>query len=65
MTNYQLRLNCERCGRFTEYASKTGDPDSVVRCDECGKKHSTDSVYMADLHRTYQRDESGALVEDI
>lgn len=62
---YDLRLNCHRCGEFQEYFRKDGDPDTVIRCDGCGKKHSDDSIFMVDLNREYERDESGVLLEDL
>jgi len=65
MTNLKLRVNCNDCARFTEYRRRDSDPQTVVRCDECGKKHSEASIYMVDLHQTYRRDETGALVEDL
>lgn len=59
----KLRLNCNDCGSFTEYHRNDDDPETVVRCDDCGKRHSTDSVWMVDTSKSYQRDESGALLE--
>lgn len=46
-------LHCTGCtedlgdGRpvFTEYETRTSDPDSVVRCGDCGKRHSKDSLH--------------------
>ena len=59
----RLRLNCNRCGAFEGYNRKDDDPDSVVRCDGCGKRHSTASVYMVDPDRRFERDEAGNLVD--
>jgi len=59
----ELRLNCNRCGSFTRYHRNDGDPNTVVRCDGCGKRHSTDSVFMVDPHRSFRRDEAGNLIE--
>jgi len=59
-----LRLNCNSCGGFNEYHQKSGDPKSVVRCDGCGKKHSTDSVHFVELGKSYERDERGVLLEE-
>jgi RNase P subunit RPR2 len=51
-----LKLRCSRChggtdeapgGALTQYIDKAGDPESVVRCAECGKKHSIDSLESA------------------
>lgn len=64
MSEYDFRLNCSNCGRWTIPNHKPGDPSHILRCDDCGKKHSEDSVFFIDLDRTWQRDESGALVED-
>lgn len=65
MTNQDLRVNCERCGQFQEYEveKERADGSLLVRCAECGKRHGDDSVMFVDLHRTYRRDESGALLE--
>ncbi|AGM11183.1 hypothetical protein M197_gp18 [Haloarcula hispanica tailed virus 2] len=67
MPNRDLRVNCERCGRFTEYEveKRRADGSALVRCAECGKRHGEDSIYHVDLERAYRRDESGALVEDL
>jgi uncharacterized Zn finger protein len=59
----ELRLNCTRCGSFNTYYRKDDDPETVVRCDDCGKRHSTDSVFMVDPNRRHDRDESGQLVD--
>jgi len=59
----ELRLNCNRCGSFEEYHRKLYDPDPVVRCGGCGKKHSTDSVFMVDPHADHERDEAGNLTD--
>lgn len=66
MTNQDLRLNCENCGRFTEYEveKERADGSQLVRCDDCGKRHGEDSIYFVDLHETYPRDESGALLDE-
>lgn len=57
------RLDCVRCNEFTEYHRDDGDPDTVVRCDECGKRHSDDSVYFVDPDKRYERDESGVVYD--
>jgi len=64
MTNYALRLNCSACHDFTRFDRRVDDPTTVVRCSECGKKHSDDSVWMVNTHRSYERDESGTLLEE-
>lgn len=66
MTNQDLRLNCERCGAFTEYEveQERADGTKLVRCDGCGKRHGEDSIFFVDLHETYLRDESGQLMDE-
>jgi len=63
MSEMDLRLNCTRCGSFEEY--ETGDKSSIVYCEECGKKHSDNSVHFIDINRRYERDEAGNLLEDV
>ena len=60
MNRHELRLNCTRCGSFEAYDH---DTNTVVRCAECGKRHSTDSVWLVDPDERFDRDESGALLE--
>lgn len=55
-----LRLNCSRCGAFRDYWR---EQENVVRCDECGKRHSDNSLMLADPDKTYERDEAGNLLE--
>lgn len=62
MTERGLRLNCTRCGDFTH--AETGSTENVARCQDCGKRHSTDSLHFIDLSKDYERDESGQLLED-
>jgi uncharacterized Zn finger protein len=59
----KLLLNCNRCGDFVEYEAKKDDPKTVVRCGECGKRHSIDSIWMVDTAKEYERDEGGVLLE--
>lgn len=61
---HELRLNCNECGDFVEYHRNDGDPNTVTRCDECGKRHSVNSVWMVDTVKDYERDETGSLLED-
>lgn len=63
MGRKELRLNCTRCGEFTH--AEKGSTDNVVRCAECDKRHSTESLYMVDTSKQYNRDESGQLLEDL
>lgn len=60
-----LYLDCVDCGEFTEAYTKKDDPDSVVRCNECGKKHSDNSLYFVDPNANHERDEAGNLIEDL
>lgn len=59
-----LRLNCHKCGAFTEYERRKNDPKTVVRCGGCGKKHSTDSIFMVNPVKDYDRAEDGTLIEE-
>lgn len=63
MSRHHLQLNCTACNAFEDYVHDDSDPDGVVRCDECGKKHGSESVMMVDRCKTYERDEAGNLLE--
>lgn len=39
-----MKLRCTRCEDTTDPTRKDGDPKTVVRCAECGKRHSTQSL---------------------
>lgn len=65
MLKQELRLNCHRCGDFMEYYRKRDDPNTVIRCDGCGKKHSDDSLFMVNPNRQYDRAEDGTLLENL
>lgn len=48
-----IRLRCSRCnggddespgGALTDPWRKPDDPETVVRCGTCGKRHSTESL---------------------
>jgi len=58
---YETRLNCERCGQFTEFQNES---KAVVRCGDCAKRHSVDSLHMVEPDKTYHRDETGELHEE-
>jgi len=60
-----LQLDCTKCNSFENFYHELGSPNTVVRCDECDKKHSTASVHFVNLRRSYERDENGELVEDV
>lgn len=55
MTELVFRLNCTRCGAFTEYEE---DKNSVY-CEDCGKKHSHESTFAVNPEKDYPRDEAG------
>lgn len=37
-----IRLKCTSCRAFRDYEAIS---ETVVRCSECGKRHSTDSLH--------------------
>jgi len=39
-------LDCSDCPDTTDPDRKRDDPKTVVRCAECGKRHSTDSLVL-------------------
>lgn len=42
---FDTKLRCTNCKPHrTLPVRKDGDPDTVVRCAQCGKKHSTENV---------------------
>lgn len=57
----EVRLDCTRCHAFRVYRTES---HSVVRCDECGKRHSKNSLHVVDPGASYDRDESGTLLEE-
>lgn len=62
-----LLLDCVGCGAFRAYEveKRKSDGGQIVRCHECGKRHSDESVYMVDADRDYERAEDGTLLEDL
>lgn len=42
MTDLQIKLKCTGCRAYRDF-DRVGD--RVVRCDVCGKRHSTDSLH--------------------
>jgi len=40
-----IKLACPGCGEWCEYERRDDDPDTVVRCQKCGKRHSRDSLW--------------------
>lgn len=68
MLRHALRLNCSECRKFTEYEDLgKDDGDRIqVKCEECGKRHTSERLYLVDTANTYQRDEvTGELLEDL
>jgi len=61
-SGFPVLLDCTRCQRFTRWYAETGG--SVVRCAECEKRHSRDSLHMADPGKVYERDDAGGLIEE-
>lgn len=57
---YPLLLNCSACHAFKQWDR---EQENVVRCYACGKRHSNDSLRLADPDSTYARDEAGTLLE--
>lgn len=66
------RLNCTRCNEFTEWEAESTIEVSegfesrsvkAVKCKECRKRHSTDSLFVIDPRKEYRRDESGQLLD--
>jgi uncharacterized Zn finger protein len=64
---WDQRLNCTKCGRFTQYEveQETADGGYIVRCESCGKRHGDTNIHTVDLSRRYKRDEAGNLLEDL
>lgn len=60
MGELPLLLNCVECGAFQEWERVQ---ENVVDCAECGKRHSDNSLHVADPDKSYERDEAGALLE--
>lgn len=44
MTELEIRLRCTKCREYTAF-TRDSMSSSVVRCDHCGKRHSTDSLF--------------------
>lgn len=44
VVDVDIKLQCSACSDCTEWHRTDDDPGSVVRCDDCGKRHSTDSL---------------------
>lgn len=57
----EILLNCTACHAFRPYDR---EKENVVKCAHCGKRHSDESLMLADPDTQYARDESGALLEE-
>lgn len=66
MARHKLQLDCVNCKAFKDYVIEQEDAAGrlIVRCGECGKRHSDDRVHMVDPTERHERDESGELLED-
>ena len=45
MAELRIALRCTKCRAFTEFER---EGTSAVRCDVCGKRHSTDSLHAVE-----------------
>lgn len=61
MQTFPMRLNCTRCGTFRDWWRES---ENVVRCDQCDKRHSDNSLHVIDPEKRYERDEAGNLLEE-
>lgn len=61
MSELVNRLDCTRCSMFTEWYQE--EEKRVVRCEECGKRHSFDSLHVIHAEKEYKRSEDGRLLE--
>ncbi|MFB6282556.1 MAG: hypothetical protein ABEK59_01285 [Halobacteria archaeon] len=63
-------VNCEknveagRGGIVTHPIREKDDPNTVVRCAECGRKHSTDSLIIVDIRKCRNCGEDVVIPED-
>lgn len=60
MKEHPLLLDCSACRAFREWVRVQ---ENVVDCATCGKRHSDDSLMVADPEVQYARDEQGDLLE--
>lgn len=47
MADLEILLRCTGCRAYRTYERREGSKH-VVRCAECGKRHSTDSLHAVD-----------------
>ena len=43
MADLEIRLRCTNCRAYRDFERQRGS--QAVRCAECGKRHSTDSLH--------------------
>lgn len=46
MTDLTIKLRCTACEGFRDFDRERGS--RVVRCADCGKRHSTDSLHAVE-----------------
>jgi len=59
MYKLPIRLDCVECREFQEW-EKGGN--GTIKCEECGKRHSGDSLYTIFPDKEYERNDEGALL---
>ena len=64
MSRLVFRLNCTRCGEFTEYHHEE-ETNHIVLCADCYKRHGTASTFAVKPGKSYSRDEAGELMESV
>lgn len=54
----EIRLKCTACRAYREFERAS---DTVVRCADCGKRHSTDSLHAVapDEEATFEDERPG------
>ena len=46
MADLEIRLRCTNCRAFTDFERQPGK--DAVKCAECGKRHSSDSLHAVE-----------------
>lgn len=54
MTEFTIRLRCTACEGYRDFDRERGS--QVVRCADCGKRHSTDSLHAVEPHELPEED---------
>jgi len=60
MLKLPMKLDCVECKEFQEWRR---DGNGTIKCDECGRRHSGDSLYVVFPDKDYNRNEDGVLLE--